>query len=41
MDDSHLLVNKVQTALDGAVGLKLFLLQQDRADQLVDALAVL
>lgn len=37
----HLLVDKVQTALDCAVRLKLFLLQQNRANELVDRLAVL
>ena len=38
---SHLLVDKLQTAVDGALGVGPILLEQDWPDQLVDGLVIL
>lgn len=41
LDCLHLLGDEFYAALDGAVGLGLFLLQQDGAGELVDGLVIL
>ena len=38
---SHLLVDKLQTTVDGALGVGPILLEQDGPDQLVDGLVIL
>ena len=40
-ENSHLLANKLEAALDGALGLELLLLEQHGPDELVDDLLIL